>query len=270
MNQHSKRDVQEAMMIPSLLMPDVTKQLEGLMQLVIVILGWLSVGLEVFIRRDFGERYLSWIRLYLAYSLMGALLLGSGLIEALFADSTGETESKTSYFWVVFLLFVLLSFLHRLRITWRNKKDIQWHTMSFGVSWLARLLPFLDDWALYRYVEPFLWLIVGYFVAKVDTFTGTWLILASLALLIKNHMVYGEQRGRFLDIMDAQIEAAYMNSALHGTSKKQTAGFSVVPVPKNALPAIEEAMENMDIASTVQTTMSSIFHADDKQNMAAS
>jgi hypothetical protein len=34
------------------------------------IAGWFAISISVFLRRNFGERYLSWINLYCGYSLM--------------------------------------------------------------------------------------------------------------------------------------------------------------------------------------------------------
>ena len=56
--------------VASSLMPNTWQPLMAVTQLTMVILSWLSVSLEVFIRRDFGERYLNWLRLFLVKLLL--------------------------------------------------------------------------------------------------------------------------------------------------------------------------------------------------------
>ena len=43
--------------------------------------------------------------------------------------------------------------------------------------------------------------------------------------------MYAQAHGRLLDLVDAQIEGQYLQAALRGDDKRQTAGYSVVRAP---------------------------------------
>lgn len=60
----------EAGYILSATMPGAAQILTTIVNIIIIVLGWWSVLLEVFIRYDFSEHYLSWLRLFFAYVLL--------------------------------------------------------------------------------------------------------------------------------------------------------------------------------------------------------
>lgn len=197
---------------------DQEKQLRFIGIIIITLLSWATTTLEVFIRRDFGERYLSWIRLYFAYGVM----VGFTFISFF---------SQSRMFLNFFAAFVVLSLLHQLRIFIRNRKGIRWHSMSYGVSWLS-FLP-VNNWLLYRFIEPVLFFGIGVAVfTRFDRTTGAWVSIAAVALLVKNTMLYYQVRGRYLDMADGQIENDYFNESMNGAPMRQTAGFQMVQMPK--------------------------------------
>jgi hypothetical protein len=235
--------------VASSLMPNTWQPLMAVTQLTMVILSWLSVSLEVFIRRDFGERYLNWLRLFLGYIAMDLFTLIPTLIFSLIPFMARQYLPVSSYFSYGFLI---LGAYHQFRIWQRNRRGIQWHSQSFGISRLA-FLP-ISDWVLYRFVEPGGCFLVGFLIRQFDPVTGFWLMMASIALFIKNQMVYAALRGRFLDIMDSRIESAAMQGLMQGKSKRESAGFSVVAPPMMDFLA-GDAEETIDIAATVSETL---------------
>ena len=232
--------------VASSLIPNTWQPMIAITQLAQVILGWLSVSLEVFIRRDFGERYLTWLRLLLGYFAMNLFTLIPRIIFTFVPFVHINVVPVSS---LVFKGFIVLSLYHQWRIWRRNRKSIVWHSESFGISRLS-FLP-INDWILYRFVEPLVCLVIGLFLRYLDPATGIWLIIASIALFIKNQMVFAASRGRFLDVIDARIESAAMQGALQGPSKAGTAGFSVMPVPTLNL----FSDDTPDIAATVGATL---------------
>jgi hypothetical protein len=235
--------------VASNLMPQTWQPLMVVTQLALVILGWLSVSVEVFIRRDFGERYLTWLRLLLGYMAMDLFTLIPRIIFTFVPFVSINVVPVSSLF---FKGFVVLALYHQWRIWRRNRKGIAWHSESFGISRLA-FLP-VSDWILYRFVEPLLCLVIGLFLRYLDPATGIWLIIASIALFVKNQMVFSAQRGRFLDVIDARIESAAMQGVLQGSSKKDSAGYSVMPVPAADFFSVDAP----DIAATVDATLSTV------------
>lgn len=234
--------------------------LRNLEELAKIILGWASVTLEVFVRRDFGERYFNLVRV-----MIGAVFIQVTLA---FSNFWGDTsvafgirppaEEITVNRWFV-LSYMGLSAVHLARIWWRNNiAHIPWHSYSRGDSWLGFLIPLtggrMSDWFLYRIVEPLICASVAWFLFPVDSFTRGWLVFASFALFVHNNMIYSAQRNRWLDLMDSQIVSRYFNEERQHQERlrqgvSETNGFQVVGVPR----MVRETTP--DIAATVRETL---------------
>lgn len=263
--------------------------------LTMIVLSWFSITVEVFLRFEFGERYLSLLCLLLAYMTFQTFQMLYFLVIGLFGLGnpmgwffntpnwgTLLAGGVHSFLYHLFIYgFFGLSALHLIRIAQRENVGQEYHTASFGVSWLTylpwdvwegvldisflavghlwhglmRLIPVplgrdllerlasyvpvalirntlrADDWKFYRFFEPLLCYLMAQTLKPTDGLLGTWLLIASAALFIKNNMVYFNLRSRALDLMDAQIESVYLQAALQREDKRQTAGFTVVPVP---------------------------------------
>lgn len=275
----TKQELERACYVASFLAPQAPfKALSVIANIVVIVLGWWSVPLECFIRREFGERYLSWLRLWLGYMMIKTFTFGYVLIGALsggistmaFFGYSGGLQSifmngtHSLLYHLFFYGFIASAILHRYRI-WERNQQGRWHSLSFGVSRLAGLplqdwvdrIPRLskwvrvDDWFLYTVLEPGLCFALALFLRQFDGLLGTWLLVASIALGLKNALVYFEQRGKLLDLVDAQIESTHLSIALQGADKAQTEGFSVMPVPATGM----FSADTLDIAATVADTL---------------
>lgn len=243
--------------------------INNLQALARIVSGWMSVTIEVFIRRDFGERYLNLLRVISALMLMRTFM-GLRWLRALFLDIIPEAlrpELAPAFVFNWFqVAFVAMALLHILFILIRNRQSVLWHSQSFGISFLS-FLP-VNDWVLYRYIEPALCFGVGTWLHRYDPLLGGWIQGSSVALFVSNNLVYNSARSRILDIMDSQIEGTYFQKMAAGEklgSKRETAGFSVVPV---AMDRLTEAMESAAIAETVAETMgeaSGVAQPDEEQ-----
>ena len=58
-------DAEQLRYIYELLMPEQFAIAQNARYILTILLGWMSVTVEVFLRKDFGERYLNWLRLWL-------------------------------------------------------------------------------------------------------------------------------------------------------------------------------------------------------------
>lgn len=244
----------------------------------VIVSSWFSITLEVFLRRDFGENYLSNLRSGIAWCLLGAftffyslfsILVGgnalaffaySGSLGTLF--STGAEGLSYHLFYYAFLSLVIY---HKYAIWQRNRRHIQWHSMCFGVSHLSVIpwqqivnrIPFvgqyvtIDDWFLYRFMEPALCFLIGRVLHPVNGLLSAWLLIGSVCLFYHNSMVYAQERNKALSLMDAAIESSYLGQALAGQPKEQIAGLAVVQAPIAGL----FDGEALDLAATVQGTM---------------
>lgn len=251
-SQYDRRDLEGA----AVFAPMLAQYVQLATGITIFVLGWISLSLELLIRKDFGERYISLTRFFLAVMFVGAfrmlviLIFGFGWLAYLFGFA-----------------YLIAFIYHRRQITMRNRRGEEWHSMSFGVSRLegfvdqlrARDIPIVrkwDDWFLYRFLEPAAFFVVGILLWFIDNGLGFYIVVASFALFMKNQMTYSREYNQYLDTVDARIEAKYSEAALNGQQKQRTGGISVVAMPENLaklLPATTGKAPNF--AATVQETV---------------
>jgi hypothetical protein len=184
-----------------------------------LITGIFAVTVVPFIRRDIGERYLSWLNLYFGYSFLGIYILVGGAVGA-FIPRYRPTELMT-YLW---LGFIAASLWRRREISRKNNAGIEWHSMYMGDSILP--LP-LSDEKIYKFAEPGLVFAFGYIASNVSYLFGLWFMIAGLSLFIHNNIVYHAERQMMLDVRDAGIEAQYLSAALAGKPASETCGFVI-------------------------------------------
>lgn len=246
--QQKRSDVDELMMIPSLMMPEVTTYMRLAAGILMTVLGWVSVTLEVFIRHSFGERYLNIIRVILAWQALGL----AGLAVFMLFGNNVDAGIDPIALGLITPVFLVVAILQLIWVQIRKWRKVPWHTRSFGVSWLHPLI-WRWDYAFYRLVEPAVCFGIGYlFTLNTDLAPiGGWICFASIALLLKNNIAFNIERERMLDIADAELEAMYMRAAMAGESKRKTAGISVVRVSSN----LSHSVAPMDTAKTVSEVL---------------
>ena len=192
---------------------------DGGLGFVTLLTNSLAMTVVPFVRTDFGERYLGWLNLCAAYVLLLVFILVGG-IAGTFWPQFGHSDLMTLFLWA----FVVLGIYHRVQITRRNNRREPWHTMYMGNSILP--LPISEE-KIYKFVEPLIVCLAGYFLYRVAPPVGIWLMLSGTALGINNHIVYHQERQSLLDLRDAEIEAKYLSDALSGKAASNTAGFVV-------------------------------------------
>ena len=116
------------------------------------ILGWYAVTLEVFLRREFGERYFNRINYWAGNFGMAIMMALSAIAASAGTTLRGVTgaaseaiqESSDSGFGLltfIWFMYNVLSGLHFLRTWWRNQSGNPIHSLDPGKSrlrWLAR------------------------------------------------------------------------------------------------------------------------------------
>lgn len=247
-----------------------------------IVLGWGSVTVEVWMVKPgtAGSRISGPLRMFMGYLVMGVFtffftLLGTlfgGLSPLAFLGYSGGlrtlfvTGASSLLYHLFFYGFLGLSALH-LWCNWRReRRGGLWHSMSTGISWLEYLIPWqrlidavpylnrvvtADEYLVKLYIDAPVCYLAGRLIGHADSLLGWWLVIAAVALGLRNWLMYFEMRGRVLDLVDAMIETTYLSAALSGQPKQQTAGFSVVPVSMHGM--IEG--EAFDLAATVQETL---------------
>jgi len=197
---------------------DAWKTSEGVLSIVNLVCACLGLSVAVFIRKDFGERYLSWVNLFFGYTVVANFSFFGGLI-TMFTHRGGE--QFMFFFWIA---FILVSLWHKREIARKIKAGERWHSMYAGTSILP--LP-LSQENIYKFGEPAVVLGIGYLLWEVSGQVGLWLILSGLALFVNNHIIYHNQRQAILDVRDAEIEAKNIGGAFAGKPPRETGGVVV-------------------------------------------
>lgn len=250
----------------SVFAPGTTAFLKAMTNVFIIWLGWITTPADAALRRDFGERALGWVRLILSYFSMGVFLEVATYLDYAFNPSAAYARSfhaATTVNGVLLLVFFLLACWHRARIAWRQRAGIQWHSYSLGLSRvedLARMLnapfPWLrDDFVLLRFVEPGLLYLLGHVVRQTHTIIGVWLLVMAVALFVRNQLIYAQNRGRILDLIDARIEAEYFSKAASGKPKQEAAGMSIASDARASFNHVFAMPTNDDTAATVHSVL---------------
>lgn len=204
-----------------------TNILTNLQNLIGVLFGFASVTMELPLRYEFGSRYLNLLRILAAWQLMRIYNFFLNLPEIVNLRLVYSAE-RTIHPWFMYS-FLTLAAVHLLRIWIRERSGIVWHSRSNGISWLSAL-PISDD-LLYRFVEPACVIAGGWLLRSLDGPTAGWLILAGIAMFVRNQITAGHQRDMVLDVVDAKIEARYINEAQSDKPKQATAGWQATPIP---------------------------------------
>ena len=261
--------------------PNALNFIMNLQTLVIILAGWTSISVEVFIRYSFGERYFNFLRVllgYLTFRFFGSIIwLLAGLPAAFKPDAIdaplpGMMIANFSQLYWIFAIAQLLL------IGYRNRTGTVWHSESFGRSIFSFMLPAFmpisrlvfgnsnPEFIFYRAVEPAIVIIIGVlFTTAVDRVMGIWIIFAGVALIIRNNLVFNAARNRVLDRQDAMIESqAYQRMQDQQREKKgklnygdmNVAGFSVIPMkPVDLQLEIAEREAARSVEEVVAETM---------------
>lgn len=240
---------QKAGAIAETLMQQQAQQMKAIANLVMIFLGWLAGSIEVFIRFDFGERYLGVLRILFTLWTMQLFTLILTAITSLnnrVNDFVGGRPIPFTTLNQAFVFaFLAVSIAHRLHMGYRNWKEIPWYSHSFGVSWLTCFIDLhaffkrigfplshmTTDWLMYRWIEPAVCYAIGGFVYGMEPVTGTWIQVSAAALFIKNQMHYYGYYNAVLDARDAAILARVIHADAHGGNdlpKSQTFGITAV------------------------------------------
>ena len=173
-----------------------------------------------------------------------------------FDMSTMFSNGTHSFLFKLFIwAYCLRCAWHLLEIWRRNLDGVEWHSQSYGISYLEYYLPWdlwnslirhipysivrqalePTDWKIYCIVEPLAGFIAAQVLWRIDGLLGVWMTISSISLAAKSILHYMEFRSRFLNLSDSRIEGQYMQQALQGVNKRETAGFSVTSVPIRSL-----------------------------------
>jgi hypothetical protein len=190
-------------------MPEITQLLQistyrRVGRISLLIAQWLtrllSASVEIYLRRNFGRRYLVTITLAWVFYMMCMGFAPPAMpLTGLFA-----------------LGLLVLSFHHYAFTFSRRRLQLpEPHSLSSGDSWeFWRSLPFQPT-TVQQCIEPALCVLISFPVASVDPFLALWLRASAIALFAKELITRMSTTRRIMDTADARIEAQRLNAGLN-------------------------------------------------------
>lgn len=184
------------------------------------IMRLLSTTLEVFWRSGFGERYFDfWL-----YFLMGGLCYGAFLMAVTLLSLFTARASGGPLLNLFFLAVLVMGALHSFEIRARRKRGVTVHSRYSGTShgfWYVldpvyRVLfrKRLTQDTIQLWFEP----ASSYFIASlaepISPALSLYVTVAALSMHFSRRIEISRARHQLLDIIDAQLEAEYIEEAI--------------------------------------------------------
>ncbi|RKR84197.1 hypothetical protein BDD43_4424 [Mucilaginibacter gracilis] len=130
---------------------------------IMLFLGWFTIPMEVFLRKDFGQRWFTAINFYAGLFLIGVvsalqwiiysvwpglegrlfMLMNIGHAFDAYSDSESVAGTKAGDMLLFVIAYLLIGSYHLFKIKWRNQAGIPLHSFDDGTShleWPAELL----------------------------------------------------------------------------------------------------------------------------------
>jgi len=261
---------------------------------VIGIIDLVSITLEPFLRKDFGERYFTVLKFLLSGCIFTAYFVSAAGLSFTLAQYysypqfsfSGYTTANSglsgmyniiAWMYILFILAYFILGLVELKNNFnRNKSGQRWHTYNSGTS---RFLGFqiatdrqgitnflgqnlITPFVAQLYFEPLaifiLGLVVAFFTASFQlvtlSFLACWLLFASIFMFAKGQIMYGRLKNQVLNARDSQIEGEFMEQVISGELTR--------PKQSDGLTAISLRPQTSN--SVVQTTQDAIKRAMEK------
>ena len=162
---------------------DLFRDAKVFIALALFVFGFFSRTIEVFIRRDFGERYFSFERLVISFLFINLFTLMSSTTNPL----TGGVVVSSGLLFFSYL-FMAAGVYHKIVMIKRNYNgDYSVHSYGFGTQWgiWAKLFPqdgfFQRMFPVFthRFAEPAFVLIVGMIVSTFDASLGQYIMFSA-------------------------------------------------------------------------------------------
>lgn len=191
---------------------------QGILTLLAFISSLGALSVAVFLRRNFGARYLGWVNLALTHVALFNFALFGNVIGSFF----GRWSSQLIF--LVWLAFIGASAFHRYVIWKQTRAGVKWHSYYPGTSLIP--LPVSEDVKL-LWIEPGLVMVVSILLSPFSALVSTWLHLSAISLWVHAHIRHYYQQQTVLDAVNAGLEARYLGEAVAGKPSSETAGVTI-------------------------------------------
>lgn len=201
-----------------------------------------TVSLEVFLHRNFGERFFSPIEF-----IAGTITLYLFMILGRFFFYT-----QMSGLMVFGLLAMVMGAYHLYIIQERKKKGVNQHSRYWGDSWPFFYEMGLSHQTIQFYIEPAFCFLLSIVISILSPLLGVWIFCGSIAWFIFCQLELRNWNNRILDAIDQEIEARnFQKAVMERKAPQETEGF-FVPVSPNFTLAqratLADAFEGLDPA----------------------
>ena len=208
----------------------------GILMLIHWVLGWFVMSVVVFLRKNFGERYLSVVNILFGMTAVG---LFTGLGNLLLSQGSSHLSYAIEF---AYYGVVGLSVYHRFVIYRKNKAGKLWHSWNPGESLIK--LPGVSEETVARWVEPGVLFALSLVAEKMgDAPLRILLLIGSFSILVHEQVSYFMQRQQFLDMRDSMIESRNWSAVMSGEPVEHTQGYTIA---KSNLEMLERSPELKD------------------------
>lgn len=201
-------------------------------------LSYLTLSVEVLLRSNLGERYLTPFRCFVVAGGMGAWFMLMSMFSLFGSRNAFLLANRLGVAALAYLMILAALAWQMYQIHKRKRNKIRLHSRYSGDSWpLLRRLPALDaiggHAGIQYYLEPAILCAAG-IATGILPFTAalsTWLFYSGLALAIKGAIQRSHIEGQVLDSIDRTIEADALGALItewKDMGSKTTWGY-VVP-----------------------------------------
>lgn len=206
----------------------------------------LCLSLEIFIRRRFGERYLTW---KIIVSTFFSVCVAFALIAALYHIAKPDwpyyapRSAAAEALWM--LAFWLHCLWHKFVIWRRNRRGEQWYSYAPGDAFPFWRAMGLSEIATFRFAEPAVAVLVtlACFALDIDGSMSAWLLVSGLSLFVKRQLQYYTERRTVLDMIDSRTRSERLRSAMGRESPhEQPDGYTATPATTYLTPELREEL----------------------------
>lgn len=186
------------------------------------LLNQISKTMEVFLRYNFGERYLGYIfpLLILALITLGSMVPTALTTRGTFSPATAAKYTAGFIYNLFPILLLVMIALHKA-VAWRRKRlgGGVFHSYYEGTSYLEWIVPKpISQVFIRRWLEPIGLLIFSFILVGIFPQIGGWVFYGAISMFLLGQLQKRREKHYILNILDKQIEAGVFSEILEERS----------------------------------------------------
>jgi hypothetical protein len=203
---------------------------------------WFSISIEIFLRHNFGQRYLTWVALITSFF---GVVMTLWVIDVFLAQAKTTSLQYTARsdlvqeLWLLF--FWIAGIWHKATMLYHSFRGQQLYSFSPGESMpVWRFIP-ISEVVIFRFIEPLMVLLAGYFMfaLTIDGMIATWLFISGTCLFFKRQGQYYSEKNLIFDMIDSRARSERIRAALDtGEQPRKNSDFTVTPIATYYQPEI--------------------------------